>query len=177
MRFLSQLFILLTLVGTLQPWVAAYAQETSDSVSVEVIAETVTVVEFDGSSDLIFTLTAGDIHSGTKTIYNQGDLDWASNSPWTVVVQRSSWKRAPPGNPNKWNPSPYDLHLQLKAGPPNETSWKSVYQYPTDWESGAVGGSGTFFGLDWRVIGMGPGNPVPGHYKCTISFTVTPGGS
>jgi len=122
-------------------------------------------VAYTGSSLILFNVNRCDLSAGSKTILDQGDINWCSNvTPWVIRVQRTGWH-----TPNK-SVDP-GLSLQVKYGAGSAGNWVTVNTYPTSWINGSGCGTGTFQGVDWKIKGL-TSKMHTGMYWCTVTITI-----
>ena len=143
----------------------AVAQQVNVTVNVPQILK----VAYTGSSLILFNVNSCDLSSGSKTLLDQGNLNWCSNvAPWIMKVQRTGWQ-----TPNK-SPDP-GLSLQVKYGPGSTGSWVTVNTCATAWITGSKPGTGAFQGVDWKIKGL-TSKMKPGMYYCTVTISILGGG-
>ena len=143
----------------------AVAQQVQVTVNVPQILD----VEYTGSSTITFNVTCCDLKAGSKTILDQGDVNWCSNvAPWVITVQRSVWH-----TPNRTvDPG---LILKVRYGSGGDSDWVTVHTDQTSWIDGSEAGTGTFEGIDWKIKGLNC-RMRPGTYWCEVMFTIVGGG-
>ena len=143
--------------------------DAQDTANVTVSISQILNVAYTGSSVIQFNVKSCDLDAGSKTILDQGNINWCSNvAPWIIKVQRTGWH-----TPNKTTDP--GLILQVKYGSGSSGNWVTINTNATVWINGAGPGTGTFQGVDWKIKGLKK-NMKTGLYWCTVTITITGAG-
>jgi len=179
------IFVILYLISA--PALAA----DCDDVQVTVTIDEVLAVEYTGSSNITFNVTAEDLDNGSMTNHDWGDLNWwANTAPWAIWVMRTHWTPDdlgnygsdggvklqvklhdggnPPGGP--WYTVPDDDDPEWEGD--NGRKWLTSAWYQEYWGESPIG-SGTFPDLEWKLKHLDWSVP-PGTYTGTVTFTISP---